>query len=110
MDAANTYPKNHTDAVQVFCFKIQARVGNGFVSHSHGILGIQVHLAGFLAVDELRRIEVLYLTRELCLEFGRIKMSNRPCPAYSVDQVFPEFGNGIAKRRERTKTCYYYSF
>lgn len=110
VNTADTYSKNYTYLIAVFFFRVKICITYSFFSCCNGILCIEVHFASLFAVDEIGCIEVLNLTRKLCFKFRCIKMSNRPCSTYSIQQIVPEFWSSIAHRGECTKTCYYYSF
>ena len=65
---ANAGTEYNTDSVQILILDIKTGVAYRLLGHGDGILGIQVHLAGFLAVDVLVGIEVLHFACELGLE------------------------------------------
>ena len=67
-DTANAGTEYNTDSVQILILDIKTGVAYRLLGHGDGILGIQVHLAGFLAVDVLVGIEVLHFACELGLE------------------------------------------
>ena len=90
VDTADTYSEDHTDFVQVFFFHINASGCYSFFGSSNSILCIKIHFASFFPVDEIGRVEVFHFAGKLSLELGCVKMSNRSCSAYSVDQVVPE--------------------
>ena len=110
VDTTDTYSKDYTNLIAVFFFWVKICITYSFFSSCNGVLCIEVHFTSFFAVDKIGCIEVLNLTRKLCFKFRCIKMSNRPCSTYSIQQIVPEFWSSVAYRGECTKTCYYYSF
>ena len=100
----NTYPG------KVFLFQIKTRILDRLFCHHKGVLCVRVHFAGFLAVYMLAYIKTFEFTCELGFELRRVETGNRPCTAYSGEHCLPCFRGGIAKRSQRTKACYYYSF
>ena len=60
--------------------------------------------------DAIAYIEAFYFACKLCLEFGCIKLSNRPGSTLPIDNTFPCFRESITKRSNSSKTCYHNSF
>ena len=109
-DASDAGAEDDADTVQIFFLYVKTGIAHGLFGYRNGILRVQVHLAGFLAVDVLGCIEVLHLACKLCLEKGSIEMSNRSSPANPVDQILPKLGDCVANGGNGTKTCYHDSF
>lgn len=110
MNTSDTYTVNYTYSIQIFFFEVHSRILHRFFSSCNGILCIQIHFAKFFTVNVISSIEILHFACKMSLEFRRIEMSNRSCPAYPLHQVFPCFCNIVTYRSKSTKTCYYYSF
>ena len=109
--AANAYAIHHTDAVLVGSLQVDAAVLDALDGTSQRILAVEVHLAGFLAVDaEVGWLEILYLAGKLCLELRGIEMCNRAGTAHAVHQILPGFLDRISQWGDGTKTCYNNSF
>ena len=110
LQSAHSAAPYYSYAGTIFTLQVQLTVTQSLICHTHGELGIAVHLTRLFAIDICLGIEVLHLARELSLEQTRIKRSNRRDSAHSFHQRFPCIRRGITHRGKRTKTCYNNSF
>ena len=109
LDAADADAVDYTYAVLVHSVKVEFAVLHSLHGSSHTQLGATVHLAYFLPVDIVVRIEVFYLASELSLELGSVKQRNRSSATLSLQQVGPCLVNVVAERGQCAHSCYYYS-
>ena len=97
LDAADADAIDDTHAVLIQTFLLQAAVGDGLLGGSDGILAIEIHLAGLLAVDAIfLGVEVLHLAGKLRLELLGIEMGNRCSTTHARHQVLPRLIDGVA--------------
>ena len=108
--SANANAQHHADACLVSLLYVETAIIHGHRSCCHSKLAIGVHLASFLAVDEVCCVETLHLTGKGGLEVGCIEMGNRGCTAHACYNVLPGFLCGVAKRSYGANARYYYSF
>src|SRR5574344_946406 len=109
-DTSDSDTVYYADAVFVLRFQINATVFYTLHSGYHSQLGVTIHFAGFLTVNEIIHVQVFYLASKLCFEIGCIKLCNRCCSANPGNHVLPCFLRIIANWSHCSKTCYNYSF
>ena len=110
MDTADADAENDADAVFVHLLQIPAAVLNGFHCSHESVLLVKVHLAGFLAVDELSCVEILHLAGEGSLELRGIEVCDRAGAADAFLNIFPSFGHRVAHGCQSTKAGNDHSF
>ena len=98
VEAADTgsYDNAHTVFVDG-AFGIKAGVGHSLASSHDAILGIEVELAQFFAVEMVCSIEVFDFAGKLCLELRGVKVSNRGGTALAGEGSGPCGGHIIAQ-------------
>ena len=110
VDAADTYAEDNADTVLVNGLEVHAAVLDSLHGGHEGILLVEVHLAGFLAVDIVGHLEVLDFAGKLRLKLRCVKMGDGAGTAHTFLQVFPRFGGGLTQRRQCAHAGYYHSF
>ena len=110
VDTADADTKHHSDAVLVDGLEVHGAVSNGFHCCYESELLVTVHLAHFLLVDEVGRIEILYFAGELCLEFRSVKALDGGCSADAGYEIVPGFFEGVADGGDCSEASNYYSF
>ena len=111
LDAADADAIDDAHAVLVNRVEIHGAVLDGLLRSGDGVLAVEIHLAGFLAVDTVGfGVKVLHLASELGLEFFCVEMRNRTCAALAGYKVLPGLVNRVAQRGDGAESCYYDSF
>src|SRR5690606_12494599 len=77
LQATDTRPPNHTDAVGIQFIKCKRRIGNRFICNGYCIMYKCIYLTGLFALHEIFGIEPLNLTGKACLEFRSVKLRDR---------------------------------
>ncbi len=108
--AADAHAEHHADAVFVDGFEVHAAVLDGFHGGYEGVLLVEVHFAGLLAVYVVGRLKAFHLAGKLCLELGGIEMGDGAGTADAFLKVFPRFEGGVAQGGEGAEACHYHSF
>ena len=96
MDTTDADTKNNAYTILVDGIQVHVRIADSHFCGSYCVLGIQVHLSGFFAVDIVAYVEILHFTSELCLEQGSVKMGDRTSTAHAVNHVLPGFLSSVA--------------
>ena len=110
LDAADAHTVDHAYALLVDGLEVNLAVFYGLLGSDDGELCVAVHLACFLAVDEIVDVQTLHLTGKLGLEIGGVKVGDGSCSALSSEQVCPCLLGGVAYGGNGTYACYNYSF
>ena len=101
METADAGGENHADTVLVEVLVVEVGIVDGLAGSHEGIHGVEVERAGLLAVEMLRRIEILELAGKLGLELRGVEMGDGAGAADSVNSVIPAFRHVLADRGKR---------
>jgi hypothetical protein len=110
VEAADTggYDNAYPVAVEVGSL-LQAGVGHGLTGGHERILGVEVELTEFLAVDMVGGVEALYLAGKLSLKLRGVEVCDRCCTAFAFKGGGPGGLDIIAQRGYGAEACHYYS-
>ena len=110
VETADAGCENYADAVFIVAFVVKISVLDCLVGGGQRVHGVEVELAGFLAVEMVGGIEAFHFACELCLELGSVKVCDRTGPAHALEGVLPCRLGVVSDRRQSTDTCHYNSF
>ncbi len=99
----------HAVAVEVGCFE-KIGVGYGLTGCDDAILGIEVELTEFLAVEVIGCVVALDFACKLGLEFRSVEMGDESSTADAGEGVGPCGGHIVADRCYSSESCDYNSF
>jgi hypothetical protein len=83
---------------------VQSAVLDGLIGTHHSELGVRVHFAGLLAVDEILGVEPLHLAGETRLELGGVEAGYGRSSATAAHQALPVLLEGVPEGSERAQT------
>ena len=109
VDTADAHTQHYADTILVGLLKVETGVLDCLSGCHHGILGVEVHLVGLLAVDILLGIEVFYFTCEVSLKLLGIEVGDGGCAALACQDGGPCVGYIVAQGGDGTHACNDYS-
>ena len=107
---ADTCCHDNADTVFIDILAVESGVGHCLTGCDYAILGVEVELTGFFAVEVLVGIKVFNLAGELCLKLRGVEVGYGSGTATTGLRGLPCRGNVVAQRRDCAQAGDNYTF
>ena len=94
----------HSDSRRKLRSYFQPRHRHGFIRGGESQVDEASHFLGFFFLDEVQRVEVLYLGGDLAGKVGGVKLGDARHPTFAGEKVLPRVFRGIAHATDQAQT------